>query len=67
VLASRHLHRYVGIGGDLYVAAVAGETAERQIGNDVRDEWEKQYERMIDEIVPFVGAHDLIRELKRRS
>jgi HAD superfamily hydrolase (TIGR01549 family) len=67
VLALRHLHRHVGMGGDLYVAAVAGETIERQIGDDVRDEWEKQFERMIEEIAPFAGAHDLIRELKRRG
>ena len=67
VLALRHLHRHVGMGGDIYVAAVAGDDVERQLGDDVRDEWEKQYERMIDEIVPFAGAHDLIRELKRRG
>jgi HAD superfamily hydrolase (TIGR01549 family) len=67
VLALRHLHRHVGMGGDIYVAAVAGEDVERQIGDDVRDEWEKQFERMIDEIVPFAGAHELIRELKRRG
>ena len=67
VLALRHLHRHVGMGGDIYVAAVAGDDVERQLGDDVRDEWEKQYERMIDEIVPFAGAHDLIRELKQRG
>jgi HAD superfamily hydrolase (TIGR01549 family) len=67
VLALWHLHRHVGMGGDLYVAAVAGETIERQIGDEVRDEWEKQFERMIGEIAPFAGAHDLIRELKRRG
>ena len=55
------------MGGDLYVAAGAGDDVERQIGDDVRDEWEKQFERMIDEIAPFSGAHDLIRELKRRG
>jgi HAD superfamily hydrolase (TIGR01509 family) len=67
VLALRHLHRHVGMGGDIYVAAVAGEAVERQIGDDVRDEWEKQFERMIEEVAPFAGARDLVRELKQRG
>ena len=67
MLALCHLHRHVGMGGDKYVAAVAGEDVERHIGDDVRNEWEKQFEKMIDEIVPFRGAHDLIAELKERG
>lgn len=55
------------MGGDLFVPAVAGDDVERQIGDDVRDEWERQFERMIDEVVPFRGAHDLVEELKRRG
>jgi HAD superfamily hydrolase (TIGR01549 family) len=64
VFALRHLHRHIGMGGDQYVAAVAGEAVDRQIGDDVRDEWENQFEKMIDDIVPFAGAHDLVAELK---
>jgi len=67
VLATRHLHRHIGMGGDLYVPAVAGETGERQIGDDVRDEWEKQFERVIDEVAPFAGAHDFVAALKDRG
>ena len=67
VLALWRLHRHVGMGGDKYVAAVAGDEVESHIGDDVRDEWEKQFDQMIDEIVPFRGAHDLIAELKRRG
>lgn len=55
------------MGGDLYVPAVAGDDVERQLGDDIRDEWEKQFERMIDEIAAFRGAHDLVYELKRRG
>ena len=55
------------MGGDQYVAAVAGEAVDRQIGDDVRDEWERQFEQMIDEVVPFQGAHDLVAELKSRG
>jgi HAD superfamily hydrolase (TIGR01549 family) len=67
VLALRDLHRHVGMGGDKYVAAVAGENVERQIGDDMRDEWEKQFDELIDEVAAFRGAHDLIAELKRRG
>ena len=55
------------MGGDQYVAAVAGEAVDRQIGDDVRDEWEQQFEQMIDEVVPFQGAHGLVAELKSRG
>jgi HAD superfamily hydrolase (TIGR01549 family) len=66
-LGLRHLHRHIGMGGDLYVPAVAGEAVDRQIGDHIRDEWEKQFEKMIDEIAPFAGAHDLVAELKARG
>jgi HAD superfamily hydrolase (TIGR01509 family) len=55
------------MGGDQYVAAVAGEAVDRQIGDDVRDEWERQFEQMIDEVVPFQGAHGLVAELESRG
>jgi len=67
VLATRHLHRHIGMGGDLYVPTVAGETVERQIGDDVRDEWQNQFERVIDEVAPFAGAHDFVAALKERG
>ena len=67
VLALWRLHRHVGLGGDKYVAAVAGEEVEKRIGNDVRDEWEKQFDKLIDEVAPFAGARELLAELKRRG
>ena len=67
MLALWYLHRHVGMGGDKYVAAVAGDAVERQIGDAVRDEWERQFERMIEEVAPFAGAHALIVELKERG
>jgi HAD superfamily hydrolase (TIGR01549 family) len=67
VLALWRLHRHVGMGGDKYVAAVAGEDVERRIGDDVRDEWEKQFDKLIDEVPPFAGARELLTELKRRG
>ncbi|MFL6011773.1 MAG: HAD family hydrolase [Gaiellaceae bacterium] len=67
VLSLRHLHRHIGMGGDIYVPAVAGDTVERQIGDEVRDEWEKQFEGMLDEVAAFAGAHDFVAALKERG
>jgi HAD superfamily hydrolase (TIGR01549 family) len=67
VLALWRLHRHVGMGGDRYVAAVAGDDVERHIGDEVRHEWETQFEKMIDEVVPLAGAHELIEELRQRG
>jgi HAD superfamily hydrolase (TIGR01549 family) len=67
VLQLHRLHRHVGMGGDKYVAAVAGDEAEERIGDDVRDEWEKQFDKLIDEVAPFGGARELLAELKRRG
>jgi HAD superfamily hydrolase (TIGR01549 family) len=67
VLPMWRLHRQVGMGGDKYVAAVAGDEVEHRIGDDVRDAWEKQFDKLIDEVAPFFGAHELLAELKRRG
>ena len=67
MLALRHLHRYIGMGGDKYVAAAAGETVERQVGDDVRSEWERQFDDLIDEVAAFRGAHDFVAALKERG
>jgi HAD superfamily hydrolase (TIGR01549 family) len=55
------------MGGDKFVPAVAGDAVERQIGDDVRDEWERQFEQQLDEIAAFAGAHDFVAELKERG
>lgn len=51
----------------MFVAAVAGATVERQIGDDVRDEWQQQFDNLIGEVAAFRGAHDLIASLKERG
>jgi len=55
------------MGGDIYVPAVAGDTVERQIGDEVRDEGEKQFEGMLDEVAAFAGAHDFVAALNERG
>jgi len=61
------LHRHVGMGGDKFVAAVAGDDVEERLGDDVRDEWERLFEEVIGEVAPLEGARDLIVELKERG
>src|SRR3954469_14661830 len=61
------LHRHVGMGGDQYVAAVAGEDFESEHGDDVRAAHDALYMAMIDEVELLPGAQDLLRELKRRG
>jgi HAD superfamily hydrolase (TIGR01549 family) len=61
------LHRHIGIGGDQYVAAVAGDDAERDCGDELRDAHDEEFKRLRDECAPLEGAHDLLVELKRRG
>ena len=58
------LHRHVGMGGDKYVAAVAGDEVEERLGDALRDRWEELFDEVIDEIAPLPGAHELLRALK---
>jgi HAD superfamily hydrolase (TIGR01549 family) len=67
VLPVWRLHRHVGMGGDKFVAAVAGADVEKRIGDQVRDRWEKLFDELIDEVAPLEGAHDLMVELKGRG
>jgi HAD superfamily hydrolase (TIGR01549 family) len=61
------LHRHVGMGGDKFVSAVAGDEAEERVGDDVRDAWEEEFDRVIDEVAPLEGAHELLVALKERG
>jgi HAD superfamily hydrolase (TIGR01549 family) len=67
VLPVWRLHRHVGIGGDKYVAAVAGEEVEERLGDELRDRWEELFDELIDEVEPLEGAHALIADLKERG
>src|SRR3954454_21803084 len=54
------IHRCIGMGGDRLVAAVAGDEAEEQHGDEVRERWEKEYDEISDETQLFEGARDLL-------
>jgi HAD superfamily hydrolase (TIGR01549 family) len=67
VLPMWRLHRHIGMGGDQYVTAVAGDDAEQRLGDALRAASSEEFERLRDECAPLEGAHDLVAELKRRQ
>jgi HAD superfamily hydrolase (TIGR01549 family) len=54
------IHRCIGMGGDRLVAAVAGDEAEEQHGDEVRERWEKEYDGISGETQLFEGARELL-------
>ena len=67
VLPLWRLHRHVGMGGDKYVAALAGDDVEERLGEALREDWERIFDELIGEVEPLAGARDLIVELKQRG
>jgi HAD superfamily hydrolase (TIGR01549 family) len=61
------IHRSIGMGGDLLVAEVAGEQAEREHGPALREAWVEEFDAFLGEIQPFEGARDLLAEVKERG
>jgi HAD superfamily hydrolase (TIGR01549 family) len=61
------LHRHIGLGGDRYVAAVAGDEVERRCGDAVREAEAQAFAELIAEVSPLERARELIVELKRRG
>ncbi len=55
------IHRAIGMGGDKLVGAVAGPEVEETNGDDLRDAWAAEYDKLIDEIQPFEGAAELLQ------
>ena len=61
------IHRSIGMGGDKLVAALAGDEVEQQSGDGLRDRWEQEYDKLIDETRLLPGAKELLRVLKERG
>lgn len=61
------LHRHVGMGGDKFVSAVAGQAAEEQLGDEVRGRWEELFNELLPEVAPTPGARELVIALKQRG
>jgi HAD superfamily hydrolase (TIGR01549 family) len=61
------IHRSIGMGGDQLVSEVAGPDVEERLGDDLRELWQKEFNLMIDEIVAFDGARDLLIAARERG
>ena len=60
------IHRHIGMGGDQLVEALAGQEAEQELGDRVRDSEKERYGELIGEVQPLEGARELIAEVKTR-
>ena len=61
------VHRYVGKGGDKMVASVAGEKAEAESGDAIRESEGVIYRELIDDVTPFDGAAEFVASLKEQG
>lgn len=61
------IHRGIGMGGDLFVPEIGGPDVEEAHGDDLREAWVEEFDRLIDEIPPFEGAAELLAEVKARG
>ena len=61
------LHRLIGVGGDQLVERAAGAGVEERLGDAIRETEGERYGELIDEVLPFEGARDLIVELRERG
>jgi HAD superfamily hydrolase (TIGR01549 family) len=67
VLPIWRIHRHIGMGGDQLVAALCGERAEDEKGDDIRAAEKVLYAELIGEVEPLDGAHALIEDLKEHG
>ena len=61
------IHRLIGMGGDQLVGALGGDDVEERIGDEARERWVEEVDKIIDEIAPLPGARDLLVAIKERG
>jgi HAD superfamily hydrolase (TIGR01549 family) len=67
VLPLWRIHRHVGMGGDLLVPALVGDACEAEKGDALRQAHGDEYDRLVGEVSPFEGAHELLATLHERG
>jgi len=60
------IHRHVGMGGDQLVPALLPDI-DRERREAIEDTRTEEYAKLIGEVQPLAGAHELIAELKERG
>ncbi|MEW1953164.1 HAD family hydrolase [Terrabacter sp. NPDC080008] len=58
------VHRAIGMGGDKLVGHVAGDDVEKESGDELRDLWSEQFDRIIGEVTAFEGTRALLEAVK---
>ncbi len=61
------IHRGIGMGGDMFVPHLAGEDVEERYGEELRDAWVEEFDKLLGEVQPFEGARELLAEIKGRG
>jgi HAD superfamily hydrolase (TIGR01549 family) len=61
------IHRHLGMGGDQFVAALAGDRFEHESGDQVRAAHDALYLASIESVAVIAGARELIVDLKDRG
>ena len=61
------IHRHVGMGGDNFIPAVAGDEVESEKGEAIRDAHDVLYQDVIDQVVPLRGARRFLEWLKENG
>ena len=61
------IHRTIGMGGDKLVAEVSGDDMEQTHGDDLRDEWERNYAEVEGEVQGLPGVTEMVRDLVARG
>lgn len=54
-------------GRDTFVPEVAGHEVEESLGEELREAWVEEFDRLLDEVQPFEGAYELLAEVKERG
>jgi HAD superfamily hydrolase (TIGR01509 family) len=67
VLPTWRIHRHIGMGGDQLVGALAGEDADRDLGEEIRTAEKALYKAVIEEVEALPGARELVLDLKERG
>lgn len=61
------IHRAIGMGGDKLVVEVAGQAAEDEHGDALRDRWTTEFDQLVGEVRAFSGSRHLLETLKQRG
>jgi len=61
------IHRGIGMGGDTFVSAVAGRDVEEAHGDELREAWVEEFDKLVGEVQPFEAAHELLADVKERG